>query len=197
MEREYIEGYAAVFYDGTPSTQYALNDRSVERIDRRAFDRAIAEDDVVALFNHNRDNVLGRLESGTLELSVDARGLKYRIAPGDDQTSVYSDVLKMQNRGDIRGSSFAFLPDEEVVTRESDIDVYTVMSLRLFDVGPVTFPAYEGTADDGRCRRSININLGPVAVQDCKQVQLRRSHTTLSAEVDARIRQIEESIKHG
>jgi uncharacterized protein len=50
-----------------------------------AFDKILnrqrAKADVVALFNHDSNMVLGRTASGTLELSSDDKGLKYRVVP--------------------------------------------------------------------------------------------------------------------
>ena len=75
-----ITGYAAVFYDGTPNTEYELCDGLRERIMPGAFDRAMSEGhDVRGLFNHDANMLLGRTTSGTCRLSVDSRGLKYDI----------------------------------------------------------------------------------------------------------------------
>ena len=49
-----ISGYGAVFYrEGHTGTEYRLWDDVVERVMPGAFDRAIREDDVRSLFNHD------------------------------------------------------------------------------------------------------------------------------------------------
>jgi HK97 family phage prohead protease len=141
-----ITGYAAVFFrDGENGTEYNLFDEYFERISRGAFDRALSEQhDVRALFNHNSDMLLGRSKSGTLRLSVDDFGLRYDITLADTQAG--RDVATSIDRGDITGSSFAFIPrkvswieeDERVIREIGDVDLY--------DVGPVTYPAYEATS---------------------------------------------------
>lgn len=75
-----IRGIAAVFYDGTPNTEYPLWKGTVERIDERAFDNAINKQaDVRALFNHDANWLLGRTSNQTLTLRKDDTGLRYSI----------------------------------------------------------------------------------------------------------------------
>jgi len=142
-----ISGYAAVFYrDGDPGTEYAFPFwNAVERIGRHAFDRALSEPhDVRALFNHNENFLLGRTSAGTLRLSVDDIGLKYEADIPDTQTG--RDVAESIRRGDLTGSSFAFLiTSESWESRDGEPDLVTIRDVDLFDVGPVTFPAYESS----------------------------------------------------
>ena len=140
----HIVGYAAVFYDGSPGTEFEIFAEFKERIMPGAFDRAMSEgDDARALFNHNVDHVLGRRSAETLKLSVDDTGLRYDIHPGD--TSIAKDVLEHIKRGDVTGSSFAFRMVEQVFRTIEDVDIREIIAVELFDVGPVTFPAYDAT----------------------------------------------------
>ncbi len=140
-----IEGVAAVFYDGTPETEYELPwGDSVERIMPGAFDRALKEkDDTRGLFNHNADKVLGRTASGTLRLSVDKVGLRYSIDPPNTQTA--SEVVTLIERGDVTGSSLAFKVTDEEWKTVDEVDIREIQGVRLFDVSPVTYPAYDKT----------------------------------------------------
>jgi HK97 family phage prohead protease len=140
-----LAGYAAVFHrKGEPGTEFQLGKNYVERIAPTAFARAIAErQDVRALFNHQRDHVLGRLSAGTLRLSVDARGLRYEIDRPD--TQVGRDLTESVRRGDIGGSSIAFALLEADIVREGNGHVRILRDLELIDVSPVSFPAYEDT----------------------------------------------------
>lgn len=145
-----IVGYAAKFYRADDSgTEFRLWDGAVERIMPGAFDAALS-DDVRALFNHDASQILGRTKSGTLKLSVDDIGLRYEIAPAD--TRVYADVANFLSRGDVDGSSFQFqiLPGGERWTRSGSTEVREITSVKLFDVGPVTFPAYEAATSGVR-----------------------------------------------
>lgn len=143
--KEVITGYASVFYDGSQGTEFELYASTVERVLPTAFDRAVAQrDDARALFNHNPDNLLGRLSANTLRLSVDNRGLRYEIDPPD--TQVARDVVAMIKRGDLSGSSFAFEVTDEAWVKESGKRIRQIRGVKLYDVGPVTYPAYEATS---------------------------------------------------
>lgn len=131
----------------------------VEVIDAKALDSADMTD-VVGLFNHNNDLLLGRTSSGTLQLTRDADGgLSYRIAydPSD------SDHVRLKakfDRGDIVGSSFAFTTTRNGDTWEEEetegggmLYVRTVTAIKkIYDVSPVTDPAY---ADTSAAKRSL------------------------------------------
>lgn len=136
-----IAGYAAVFYDGSSETEFEFFGMH-ERIMRSAFNNAIGRDDVRALFNHDSNYVLGRTASGTLKLSVDEIGLRYEIDPPDHAASLVESI----ERGDITGSSFAFTVRKQRMVDEGGKQVREIHDLDLFDVGPVAFPAYSGTA---------------------------------------------------
>jgi HK97 family phage prohead protease len=139
-------GYGAVFYRaGDAGTEYPLGKGVAERVDARAFDAALQRgDDVRALFNHEPDHLLGRLSSGTLRLSVDDSGLRYEIDLPDTQAG--RDVATSIERGDLSGSSFSFNVERADWSEENGRDIRTIKSVRLFDVGPVTYPAYAGTS---------------------------------------------------
>ena len=145
-----ITGHAAVFYrEADPGTEFELFPGLVERIMPNAFDRAVAEDDVRALFNHDSNQVLGRNRAGTLQLTVDDKGLRFDIDPPDTQLG--RDLQVSLKRGDITGSSFAFRAvEEKFIVKDDNTEVREIHAAELFDVGPVTFPAY--TAADSSAR---------------------------------------------
>jgi HK97 family phage prohead protease len=135
-----IGGYAAVF------NRYSQNlGGYVERIDPGAFDRDLADAEVLCLFNHRDDHVLGR--SGVnLELLVDGTGLDYRCVPFMDDPTAQSVVSKVRN-GLVTRSSFGFycLEDDWGLT-EQGFPLRTVLRAALVDVSPVTRPAYVDTS---------------------------------------------------
>ena len=140
-----IVGYAAVFYrEDDPGTEYELWTDMRERIMPGAFDRAIKEgDDARALFNHDPNQILGRRSAKTLALDADDKGLLYRAMP--PKTTTASDVLANIEAGNLQGSSFAFQVTDQEFRTENDVDIREITGVRLYDVGPVTFPAYEAT----------------------------------------------------
>ena len=143
-EKSLIAGTAAVFYDGTPRTEFQLDKDFVERIAPGAFDEALANDDVRGVFNHDASLILGRTTAGTMTLRADEEGLQYEIDAPD--TSVGRDLKVSLERGDVTGSSFKFRVTGENFTEEGDVLVRTITNTSLLDVGPVTFPAYTATS---------------------------------------------------
>ncbi len=138
-----IEGYASVFYDGTPETEFKLGTNFVERVMPGAFTETLKrKDDVRALFNHDPSLILGRSGPGTLKLEQDKVGLKYSIELGT--TSVAEDVAKHMRRGDVSGSSFGFEITDEEFKMVDEVEIRMITGARVFDVSVVTFPAYEG-----------------------------------------------------
>lgn len=154
-----IAGYAAVFYrEEEPGTEFRLADDYVERIEQGAFDSALEEShDARALFNHDKNFVLGRVGAGTVRLSVDEIGLRYTIDVPDTQLG--RDVVTSIERGDITGSSFAFSVrnDGANVERQKEAKTWvrTLNDLDLFDVGPVTYPAYTATTTGLRSEEAM------------------------------------------
>lgn len=141
-----LEGYAAVF---NAETEIAGLFR--ERIEPGAFAQAVVRDDVRALFNHDANFVLGRTTAGTLLLSEDATGLRYGVEPPN--TTWANDLMVSIQRGDISQSSFAFSVDEEdwqYPAREMPVRI--IKRATLYDVSPVTFPAYATTTVSARSK---------------------------------------------
>jgi HK97 family phage prohead protease len=150
-EEQFITGYAAVFYrESDPQTEYWLWSNNVERLMPGCFDRALSEGhDARGLFNHDSANLLGRVSNGTCELTVDNVGLRFEI-PIDLEDPDHCRVVSKIRRGDLSGCSFAFANTraewEEVSEEGKDtIWVRKITDLDLYDVGPVTYPAYEAT----------------------------------------------------
>lgn len=120
-----------------------------EQIMPGAFADALKGSDVRGLFNHDPNHVLGRESAGTLELREDEKGLWYEIAPPDTQWA--RDLLVSIERGDIKESSFAFTMTGGVDEWDDSVkpSIRTIKRIgALYDVSPVTFPAYP-TASSG------------------------------------------------
>lgn len=145
-ESRRVEGYAAVF--GSESENLGW---FTEEIAPGAFDDVMT-DDVRALYNHDENLILARTRSGTLELSLDGKGLRYAFeAPN---TTAGNDLLESIKRGDINQSSFGFrVKEDKWENKEMEENgnkmtktKRTIVKLeRLYDVSPVTFPAYPDT----------------------------------------------------
>jgi hypothetical protein len=131
-------GYAAVF-----NTKTEIWPGFFEQISPGAFKNAIQNDDVRALWNHDPNYVLGRNTAQTLFLSEDSVGLRYEIIPPD--TSWAKDLQVTIKRKDVNQSSFGFNIVDESVKHDKDSVTRTIKDVKLFDVSPVTYPAYPTT----------------------------------------------------
>jgi HK97 family phage prohead protease len=132
-------GYAARF-----DTKADIMGLFQERIAPGAFTRAIGNDDVRALVNHDPSLLLGRNKSGTLALTQDNAGLRFEITPPDTQLA--RDLMVSMERGDINQCSFGFIATREEWDETGDVPVRTLLEVELFDVSIVTYPAYDETS---------------------------------------------------
>jgi len=116
-----------------------------ERIAPGAFKKAIKTSDARALINHESRLILGRQSAGTLTLAEDDEGLLSRIDPPD--TTYANDLMISLRRRDIQEMSFGFtVSAEEWDGLETEMPTRTLLEVKdLFDVSPVTFPAYQDT----------------------------------------------------
>lgn len=136
-----IEGYASVF--DSWSEELGGNSPFREKVVKGAFEETIQKDDIRALFNHDANYVLGRNKAGTLTLEEDDKGLRVRITPPNTQWA--KDLLVSIKRGDITQMSFGFTVILDRWSYENNTDVRELLKVKLFDVSPVTFPAYTQT----------------------------------------------------
>ncbi len=113
---------------------------------------SLENDDWRAVWNHRNDIVLGRKSSGTLETEENENGVMVKITFPDSEEgrSKFSSI----KRGDVNQMSFAFIPidfkEEKIVEGEKTIYKTTISKLQVWEVSPVTFPAYENTEISAR-----------------------------------------------
>lgn len=157
--RTVIRGYAAVYNSDSQDLG-----GFIERIMPGAFDEVLTKNpDVFGRYNHER--LLGRTSSGTVRLYADERGLRYEIDPKPADI----DVVQSLERGDIRGSSFAFRSSGKNERWFKDDAGQMVREIRSFDylgdVGPVDEPAYLAT-EAFVSKRAMQIAAGELSPTD-------------------------------
>ena len=160
-----MAGYAAVF-----NQEADIGGMWREKIRPGAFTDTLKRgDEVYALWNHDPSQVLARNvkpdgSRGGLRMHEDRSGLKVTIRPYDTPTG--REVLTLVREGGIDKMSFAFTVEDEVWSRKDGVDIREITKVRLFDVSPVTFPAYEGTSIGARAleaRASFLASIGQEA----------------------------------
>jgi uncharacterized protein len=162
-DNQMIEGIAAVVDTETDLGWYR------EKISRGAFD-SVMNDDVVALFNHDPNFPLARTGAG-LDLFLTEEGhLGYRYKTPN--TTVGRDLAENIRTGVVSKSSFAFTIEQDEWREEKGNkipDVRTITKLkRLYDVSPVTYPAY---ADTSVGARSLEVFHKPNKDNDAFQME--------------------------
>ena len=178
-DKRSVEGYALLF--DTPSDGLSFT----EIIERNALDGVIAKSNVFALLNHDSERgILARSKNGegTLALTVDDKGLKYRFeAP---HTALGDELLEYLRRGEISESSFAFTVAKETWDYRDDGSwKRTIHQIdRLFDVSPVFDAAYSATSV---CLRGKEQAEAELKAQETRQSEnLESYYTTITNSIN-------------
>lgn len=118
--------------------------------------------DVRFLVNHNTDMIpLARSrnnnEHSTMQLIVDDEGLKVRIKLDIDNNSDARNLYSAIERGDVSGMSFMFtVRGEKWENENTDHPTRRITDIaEVFEVSAVTFPAYEATEINARCKTEL------------------------------------------
>tara|TARA_R110002020_G_scaffold1629_2_gene7332 strand:+ start:1329 stop:2585 length:1257 start_codon:yes stop_codon:yes gene_type:complete len=126
-----------------------------EIIAPNAFENVL-NDDVRALVNHDPNLLLARTTSGTLNLEQTEKGLQYSFDVPD--TTYGRDLIISMERGDVSQSSFAFTIEDDSWETTEDGEVRTINKVKqLYDVSPVTYPAYPDADDLTLAQRSLAV----------------------------------------
>jgi HK97 family phage prohead protease len=184
-----LEGYGAVF--ASPTRIDSWEGVFDEEIARGAFKASLKERTPVLQFDHGRHSMVGSIPIGSFEtLREDATGLFINARLHDNYlVQPVRDAIKSQS---ISGMSFRFsvVKDEwrdaagkkvkpEDVTRllwssdrddESSILKRTLKEVRLFEVGPVVFPAYADTSVGVRSRELLDALSDPQVRAEAERI---------------------------
>jgi len=160
-----VRGYAALF-----NTKSSDLGGFIERIDPHAFDEVDLEDGVVALFNHDPSLILARSggANATLRLGTDERGLWYEFTPPNSPNG--QNLAEALRRGDITQSSFGFSITRDggqewdwVEDEQGEEHAFRTIKkiARLYDISPVTYPAYPDTSVAARSLEAVRAAQSP------------------------------------
>lgn len=128
-----------------------------EMIRPGAFSEALQGSDIRALFNHDPSQIVARTKNNTLRVWEDEHGLRYEFTP-NMKTTAGRDLVEHIKRGDVDQSSFGFSMEggKEEWADTGDMPVRTLIKIpRLYDVSPVTYPAYPSTSVGVRSARDV------------------------------------------
>ena len=150
-------GYGAVFNEDTEINGWEGN--FIERLAPGAFAKTLADrgDRVKIQFDHGMDTRFGGAPIAVpIELREDDRGLFVRARFVD--TEAGRDARELIRSGAVDGMSFRFSVVREDIDKNSGpLPVRTVREVRLYEVGPVTWPAYEATTVGVRSAEAMRL----------------------------------------
>lgn len=118
--------------------------------------------DVRFLVNHNTDMIpLARSrnnnDNSTMQLMVDEKGLKIRVKLDIENNTEARNLYSAISRGDVTGMSFMFtVRGEKWEDENTEHPKRTITDIeKVFEVSAVTFPAYEDTEINARCKLEL------------------------------------------
>ena len=155
-----ISGYAATFGD---LSEDLGNFREV--IKAGAFKQSLRDNpDVLCLYGHDDNLILGRVASGTLTIGEDSKGLKFTCKLPDTTTA--RDLIVLMQRSDVSQMSFGFAVPQggDDWKQNGDQLIRTLNRVILYEISVVGQPAYTST--------SVNLRSCPVQLR-CK-IKLKR-----------------------
>ncbi len=185
-----LEGYAAVFDQDTRIDSW--EGMFIENIRSGAFKRSIKSRTPVLQFEHGRHPLIGSLPIGSIEqLNEDDQGLFVRARLANNWlTEPVRDAIANES---VNGMSFRFeIVREEWIDKQgkrlsdpAEIQrllwepgdrgplTRSLLEVRLFELGPVVFPAYDGT--------SVGVRMAE-AVRSADPDQIRTLRASLAAQ---------------
>lgn len=132
-----LKGYAIRYNEKSKLLGYGFE----EVILPGAFSESLQSRNIIALNNHDTNQLLGSTQANTLRLEDRADGLYFELDLLESRKELY-DLVK---RGDIAGMSFGFTCTDELYKRSDDKDIREVKKGELFEISVVHTPAYPST----------------------------------------------------
>lgn len=162
--RSVIEGLAVPFNEQTRIDNW-YEGTFDEEFGRGAFKRTLGMRDVVLMFEHGHHPLVGTIPLGQFtDLSETKRGLEFRAELFDNW--LIEPITQALDTPQINGVSIRFRPIRtEIIEAEArtdvpdaDVPLHRIEEAELFELGPVIFPAYEGTSVDLRQFGQVDLN---------------------------------------
>lgn len=145
-----LEGYAAVFDSETEIDSW--EGRFTETIARGAFAKTIKERTPVLQFDHGSHPLLGSLPLGAIRsLKEDDHGLYVKARLSNNW--LIEPVRDAIADGAVDGMSFRFSVVRDEWDHDAEPAARTIREVKLYELGPVVFPAYESTSVGVRARK--------------------------------------------
>lgn len=150
-----FQGYAAVF--DTPTRIESWEGKFDEQISRGAFKKTLQERTPVLQFDHGTHPMIGSMPIGSIsDLREDNRGLFVEGRFSDNW--LVQPVADAIRDGGIKGMSIRFSVVKDKWNHSVDVPTRDVKEVKLMELGPVVFPAYQDTHIGVRSRVASLLN---------------------------------------
>lgn len=181
-ETRTIRGYGIVF--NSDSVILYERGRKFREVIRPEAVKSVASKRRLCMHNHKPDRLLGNTNAGTMRTGTDSLGEWYETDLPDGPTG--EDVFQSVKRGDTEGSSFQFTVAEGGETWSiRDGMAYREITKfeEIYEMGPVSEPAYPGTATAGLSARSMELLL-MIKIEDKEEVETEETDFQAIADDD-------------
>ena len=149
-----LEGYAAVFNE-TVRIFDPWDGEYDERFKQGAFAKTLKERTPYLMLQHGRHPLVGPLPIGNITgLAEDSRGLHVEARLHDNW--LVQPVRDAISSGSLSGMSIMFEPQKDTRDDSGDIPIITRTEVKLLELGPVVFPAYDSTEVGVRSLADLN-----------------------------------------
>lgn len=155
-----LEGYAAVFNQRTSIVDHLGTYDEI--IAPGAFSHTIRNGRPKLMFDHGQHPMVGSMPLGTIDsLDEDGHGLRVRATLSDNW--LIEPIADAVRSGAVDGMSFRFSVPTGKEEWSENQTLRTVREVKLYEFGPVVFPAYEGTSVLVRAAELVGVDLADLA----------------------------------
>ena len=150
-EKKVIQGYAVVFDSWTDISSWG--EIWKECIRKGAFTQSLKENSILALYNHDFNNVLARKDVN-MKLVEDDKGLYFEIELPD--TTQGNDLYELINKGIVNQCSFSGYVRKNLWSEDNGGNVLReILEIDLIEITITPIPAYEVTEAEVKRSREI------------------------------------------
>ena len=171
-----LEGYIAKFNSMTE-----LYKGCYEKIERGAFKETLSDGhNVFLLYHHDFSKPLASTRNGTLILTEDDIGLKFK-ATVNSKVSYGRDVVELVREGLIQGCSFGFnvLEDDYIYNEADDTITRTLIKVKLWEGSILCIPQYEDTEVTARAREIADEERNKIKESKLNEIRKRKLNLEL------------------
>lgn len=150
-EKKVIQGYAVVFDSWTDISSWG--EIWKECIRKGAFTQSLKENSILALYNHDFNNVLARKDVN-MKLVEDDKGLYFEIELPD--TTQGNDLYELIDKGIVNQCSFSGYVRKNLWSEDEGENILReILEIDLIEITITPIPAYEVTEAEVKRSREI------------------------------------------